>query len=754
MMLSFVGSVSGSVLDTALESAARSLLAAGVVWVGLRAFRIRSVPAQKAVWGLVLAAAVAMPLLMPMAARWRVLPIGATVVLPSSPLKLFAAETPSPKMPSPAHTERFDAPANAAEFQDLTSLSVSAPSQPADNIGNYIADEARRTTHDADAIPNTESIAPLAQGYAKPAQVTKRPISILEFAWMLYVSVTAGLLLRMILGIASALRLWHRAEPVPMDAFPGADALHLRASDGIASPMTIGSGVVLPADYAEWDAEKLRIVLAHERSHIRQGDFYLQLLAGFYAIVFWFSPLGWWLKRRLSDLAEAISDRAGLCEAASRSSYAQILLEFAAKPRPTHLGVAMARQGSLSCRIDRVLNDSAFQLAFAASRLRVAAAVLLVPMAVFAATTLIRVKAAAQTTQPAQPAPAGQPAVAPQATTGPAAEPAAAPEAGQSNPPAEPILASPQAPAAPGEEMQVVVPPIPPIGPIRVVVPKMDVVVPKMTVVMPNMPPMPKMIIRMPELAKLESLRLMGPGVYSLLGPNVIAAGNGQAYVYRYSTDGDTLVLVKRNGGNEQLSENWADGHRESIEKARKQAHGNFLWFTHKGKAYFIDDPAIVSSIEASMDALHAQQEELGKQQEALGRQQEVLAKQQSELAQHLAQASMRTPDLSEAIAKVQAALAELKARQGSTMTTQEWASIENKLGELQTRLGAMRGETGAKMGAFGDKQGALGAQQGKLGEEQGKLGERQAQMALEMQTKVNSMVYQSLQDGKAHPVQ
>ncbi len=68
---------------------------------------------------------------------------------------------------------------------------------------------------------------------------------------------------------------------------------------------------MLPADYTEWDSEKLRIVLAHERSHVRQGDFYLQTLAGLYAVLFWFSPLGWWLKRKLSDLSETISDRAG-----------------------------------------------------------------------------------------------------------------------------------------------------------------------------------------------------------------------------------------------------------------------------------------------------------------------------------------------------------------------------------------------------------------------------------------------------------
>jgi beta-lactamase regulating signal transducer with metallopeptidase domain len=58
-------------------------------------------------------------------------------------------------------------------------------------------------------------------------------------------------------------------------------------------------------------------VLAHEGSHVRQRDFYLQLLAGFYTAITWFSPLGWWLKHKLSELSEAISDRAGLEESAA-----------------------------------------------------------------------------------------------------------------------------------------------------------------------------------------------------------------------------------------------------------------------------------------------------------------------------------------------------------------------------------------------------------------------------------------------------
>jgi hypothetical protein len=213
-------------------------------------------------------------------------------------------------------------------------------------------------------------------------------------AWSLYFAAAAVLFLRLVLGLAATLRLWLTATPIPRHKVCcGSASLRLRANPRVSSPLTIGSGILLPADYETWDQEKLRIVLAHENSHVRQGDFYLQILASLYASLVWFSPLGWWLKRELADLAEAISDHAGIEQAESRTTYAQILLEFAAAPRSAALGVPMARPGSVSRRIERLLDDHAFRLAFAGNS-RALAAVVLVPIACFAATAMVRVQAA------------------------------------------------------------------------------------------------------------------------------------------------------------------------------------------------------------------------------------------------------------------------------------------------------------------------------------------------------------------------
>ena len=304
---------------------------------------------------------------------------------------------------------------------------------------------------------------------------TRYYLPLSDFLWMIYGSVALALLLRLFYGLGGAIGLWQSAEPVQIDASL-ADGLRLRSSRKISSPVTIGSAVVLPADYDEWDANKLRIVLAHERSHVRQGDFYLQALAGLYTAIFWFSPLGWWLKRKLSDLSEAISDHAGLEEAASHASYAQILLEFAALPRRTQVGVAMAHAGRISQRIERLLNEHSFRQAFAGGRRRLWATLLLVPAVLFAAAALIRVQAAQTLQQPVNALGpiVGQshPESAPEAVQAPATAPTPAP-APQAEAPEDPVEAQAPAPgssaSSPGAPRAVApaapdVVPVPPIA--------------------------------------------------------------------------------------------------------------------------------------------------------------------------------------------------------------------------------------------------------------------------------------------------
>jgi len=288
-----------------LEAALRGLLAAAAVWAGLRVLRIGNVVAQKAAWGLVLVAALAMPL----APRWQGRPIFAALRLPT----LHWDQTPV---------------AEAAGPRAVTPASAQVVAEPAAQIFQSPAISSEEFTAHARSAPEAamDRSASVAVPQPEAAKAGPAPPRVAEIAWVLYLGVFAALLLRLLFGLAAALRLWMTAKPVAaLDDSDGADWIGLRFSARVGSPVNIGSGIVLPADYAEWGEEKLRVVLAHERSHIRQGDFYLQLLAGLYASLFWFSPLGWWLKRKLCELGEAISDRAEEIEKARKVAHGHFL---------------------------------------------------------------------------------------------------------------------------------------------------------------------------------------------------------------------------------------------------------------------------------------------------------------------------------------------------------------------------------------------------------------------------------------------
>jgi beta-lactamase regulating signal transducer with metallopeptidase domain len=707
-----------------LEAALRALLAAVAVWVGLRLLRVANVLVLKAAWAIVLIAAIALPL----APNWMRLPSLAALKLPS-----FSA-TPQVAAVPAANPNLEDKLVATAELTPATVSDSGRYSSPA--ISNSHDEPAAISPADDAAISLPQTYAPASAAY--PPIVTggtqRSDRRIANYCLILYFGVAATLLLRLLLGLASAIRLWFTAEPVTVviDASM-MDPIRVRSSVHVASPVNIGSGIVLPAEYKEWDDEKLRIVLAHERSHIRQADFYLQLLSGIYASVFWFSPLGWWLKRKLYELGEAISDRAGLEEAASRTSYAQLLLEFAALPRPTLTGVAMARTSHLSQRIERLLNESSFRQAFAAGGRKALLAICLVPLALLGATTLITVQAATPSNQ--QDATTGQSKPEQVTDQAPAAAPAAAAAQAPAAAPAPSATpgALPAPPAPPDAE--IVVSPAAPEGPVHVevgpITPRVHVHVNPQFAAMPPMPPFPPDAFNFDFHNFAHAFAMMQDGdPYAVIG-----------------SDGKVIAphgwVMHDRGDNEE-------DRRADIDKARKQAHGSFLWFQHDGKSYIVEDPSVVSQIEAMnkpMEDLQSQMRDLSKQMREAGQQ-------QREKARAMRDAAVQTPDLSKALAQLKEAEAALQAKQGATITQKELGDLQREIGRIQGELGSLQGKLMMDQSGFGKAMGEFGEQQGKFGAQMGKLGSQMGQIARENQTKMNDIIKDSLANGKAKQVQ
>ena len=362
------------------EAVLRSLILALIVWAALRIFHVQNVISQRYAWLVVLVGSLLMPFALPFTARWQILPL-TTIPAPTSLDRIQSVLVPTAR-PAASGTDSF-----------TRSILVAPPHEQLGTLGNAIAPAGHNRAH----APSSDLVLSPhpSGGSAKPVAVRGK-LSLFGVALLAYFLIAGTLLVRLLFGLACALRLWYSSTPVPSCGdMQFSEDFKLRFSHRISTPVTIGSGVVLPAGYTSWTEEKLHVVLAHERSHVDMHDFHFQILASLYAALTWFSPLGWWLKRNLSDLGEAISDRSGLHAASNRSAYAQILLEFAAAPRPTLIGVAMARPSSISRRIEQLFNDSYLRRAFSGGT-RAHVAVLILPAILFSAGAVVRVHAATQ----------------------------------------------------------------------------------------------------------------------------------------------------------------------------------------------------------------------------------------------------------------------------------------------------------------------------------------------------------------------
>jgi beta-lactamase regulating signal transducer with metallopeptidase domain len=313
-------------LATIIEAAFRSFVLWAVIWAGVRILRVKGARSHKAVWVTALLSALLMPLLM----QW--------------------------------HTVKFSPP---VARQGVSEAIRAVPHQM-----SRLAAPIRRMVAPREPVVMSSS----------PGRMDWRA-AFIGGTTVVYLATAAVLLLRLLIGVVLALRLWRRAKPVPADWANGA---RVRITGAINMPVAIGSGVLLPAEAKEWDEARLRTVIAHERCHVNQGDFYIQLLAGLHTAIFWFSPMSWWLQRELSDLGETISDEAGWRQAEDRPWYAELLLEIARGSDRNLAGVAMARSGNIGRRIERILSEAGVGTAFTWKR-GLALAAVLVPLVAIAA---------------------------------------------------------------------------------------------------------------------------------------------------------------------------------------------------------------------------------------------------------------------------------------------------------------------------------------------------------------------------------
>jgi hypothetical protein len=618
-----------------------------IVLVALRLMRIEQVRARRTAWLLALAGAMAMPVLVGAQIGPRLLPELSTVKQLVAP--------------------RFAAPPSRAAAEPLVQRTV---------YGDFRG--SMPILHAGMAQDTAVAATPANDGNDE-MRYADTALSLAVFG---YCVVAAVLSLRLCAGVGFALRLRNQAERV---IFPFDPELDVRASDRVASPVTIGSSVLLPGNYTAWDGATLRIVLSHERAHVRQKDFLIHALAGLHCALFWFNPFSWWLQRQLAELGEALSDCAAVEHAESRTSYAEILLAFATRARGPLIGVAMASASNLTPRIERLLSDRGFERSFAkAQRLPIIAAGA-VALAMFASTSMVRVQAspADDVTPPTAPTP-------PSAVSAPAV----------------PSVPAPSVPATPGT---LAAPPV-------------------------ASPPAPA-VNDTPPLKKLAKVRKLDNSDFDPADD----VGNDDTVIEHdgHAKDEEGVLAIHSKHSNITF---------DSGNRLPSQS-GDYIYFQHNGKPYLIQDPQVIAKTQEllePMKLLGEQQKSLGHKQALLGTQQRMLASQERAIkVVETPEFKQRMAELQKTIKELD--LPRLTAQADERALAQ----VQAHLGEIQAQVGELQSQFGARMGEFGEQQGKLGEEQGKLGEQQALLGEQQRKLAEDVRRQIKPLIEQAIREGK-----
>jgi beta-lactamase regulating signal transducer with metallopeptidase domain len=728
-----------SIVSVLGESAVRSLALALAVWLVLRILRVQHARIAKRAWTAVLVIALAMPALVAL------------------------------RIPSFSFTALWATP--------QTIIVAAPPSVPIAQSFSTAAPLPQTSASSADVAPAVALNIPVPHELQGPPTPV-RHIMLWQIGFVAYLTITALLLLRVLLGLTLAARLWRRAQPFTTSETD----LPIRLSVDLRSPATVGHGILLPLEAIGWDDAALRATLAHEAQHIREGDFYLQLAATLHHCFFWISPHAWWLRPQLSRLSETICDRAAVAFSGDGLSYAQLLIRFAAAEQTPAGMVAMAQSAGLRERVERLIADPQLTGAFRIRRSQAIAAAALLAGAALVAAASVRIEQ-----------PQAVVLAAPQAPTAPAAPQSAPADAAPSPlPPLPPADVVPAPPAGPSQHM------------VLRDLPKVHIQSDELpsTIETPEIvsPGMETRIIAAPEI-NVGAAPVIAVGPMAMIQPPIKVHSHVKIMTMPHvlalqSGDNDVIFLNDRNYA---ICGPDAQGtvHGCELNGYRLKDHkGGAILFERDDKTYVIDDPALVKE---ARDA-YARVGELGKQQGALGEQQGKLGEQQGGLGElegklgamqgqidsmqwhfdgpdfHFVmpegfdQAVQTYTDTTTKLALDQklsdADRARLEAEQKQAQANfdkamADWKAqqpqreaMEKQIREQTEQIRKQMQPLIEKMRELGSKEAELGRMQGELGRQQALLGMQQRDASREADSKMKSLIDRAMKDGKARPAQ
>ncbi len=332
-------------LDLIINGLLKGTLVLGLAGLATLLLRGTSAAARHAVWSLALATLLALPALELLLPAWKVEPLFIPV---ASQTETLPAEEP---IAGGNHSVDCECscdcePATdggAAEYAVLgAGPGGSSPSSPPRVEANPAVDAAQGSS-----LPTAAGLAILIWLLGAGFLLARLAIDAYRVSLMRDQAVQAREADRLLVDrLAASLGIRRHVQ--------------LLASEELSVPVTFGVWVpvvILPAAAEAWSAERKRVVLLHELTHIRRCDYAVHVMIQVVCALYWFNPLVW-LAARLSNLEqERACDDQALHGGMRSDVYATHLVEIAraALDRTPRGAFAMAHPSSLASRVKSIL---------------------------------------------------------------------------------------------------------------------------------------------------------------------------------------------------------------------------------------------------------------------------------------------------------------------------------------------------------------------------------------------------------------
>ena len=144
----------------------------------------------------------------------------------------------------------------------------------------------------------------------------------------------------LVLGVLVLRRLLQARRTWPVASLHG-EHVHVAPDAGPAVMGFVRGTIVVPHWLAECPAEVQRVVLAHEREHVRARDHLFLMLGSVCVVLLPWNPAVWWIFTRLRLAVELDCDRRVIAAGVRARDYGTLLIDLAGRTTGTPLGAPL-----------------------------------------------------------------------------------------------------------------------------------------------------------------------------------------------------------------------------------------------------------------------------------------------------------------------------------------------------------------------------------------------------------------------------